>query len=86
MQFSHHQFEIHRQPSYSNSDQASFPDLNINNISRNNTQLPSSKVKLNCFLTDSFNEVNLEVDKKITLGTLKKKIVEVANLNSQKKI
>ena len=85
MQFSHHQFEIHRQPSYSNSDQASFPDLNINNISRNNTQLPSSKVKLNCFLTDSFNEVNLEVDKKITLGTLKKKIVEVANLNSQKK-
>ena len=85
MQFSHHQFEIHRQPSYSNSDQASFPDLNINNISRNNTQLPSSKVKLNCFLTDSFNEVNFEVDKKITLGTLKKKIVEVANLNSQKK-
>ena len=85
MQFSHHQFEIHRQPNYSNSDENSFPDLNINNISRNNTQLPSSKVKLNCFLTDSFNEVNFEVDKKITLGTLKKKIVEVANLNSQKK-
>ena len=85
MKFSHQQFEIHRQESYSNSGEASFPDLNINNISRNNTQLPSSKVKLNCFLTDSFNEVNFEVDKKITLGTLKKKIIEVANLNSQKK-
>ena len=85
MKFSHQQFEIHRQPNYSNSDDVSFPDININNISRNNTQLPSSKVKLNCFLTDSFNEVNFEVDKKITLGTLKKKIIEVANLNSQKK-
>ena len=85
MKFSHHEFEIHRQESYSNSGDASFPDLNINNISRNNTQLPSSKVKLNCFLTDSFNEVNFEVDKKITLGTLKKKIIEVANLNSNKK-
>ena len=85
MKFSHQQFEIHRQESYSNSGDVSFPDLNINNISHNNTQLPSSKVKLNCFLTDSFNEVNFEVDKKITLGTLKKKIIEVANLNSQKK-
>ena len=85
MKFSHQQFEIHRQESYSNSGEPSFPDLNINNISRNNTQLPSSKIKLNCFLTDSFNEVNFEVDKKITLGTLKKKIIEVANLNSQKK-
>ena len=86
MKFSHQQFEIHRQPSYSNSGEPSFPELNINNISRNNnTQMPSSKVKLNCFLTDSFNEVNFEVDKKITLGTLKKKIIEVANLNSQKK-
>ena len=85
MQFSHQQFQIHRQESYSNSGEASFPDINLNNISRNITQLPSSKVKLNCFLTDSFNEVNFEVDKKITLGTLKKKIIEVANLNSQKK-
>ena len=85
MKFSHQQFEIHRQESYSNSGDVSFPDLNINNVSRNNTQLPSSKVKLNCFLTDSFNEVNFEVDKKITLGTLKKKIIEVANLNSKKK-
>ena len=85
MKFSHQQFQIHRQESYSNSGDVSFPDLNINNISRNNTQLPSSKVKLNCFLTDSFNEVNFEVDKKITLGTLKKKIIEVANLNSKKK-
>ena len=85
MQFSHQQFQIHRQESYSNSGEASFPDINLNNISRNITQLPSSKVKLNCFLTDSFNEVNFEVDKKIKLGTLKKKIIEVANLNSQKK-
>ena len=89
MKFSHEQLEIHRQTSYSNTgaggDESSFPELNINTFSRNNTPLPSSKVKLNCFMADSFNEVNFEVDKKITLGTLKKKIIEVANLNSQKK-
>ena len=83
MKLSHEQFEIQRQKSYNNSRD----DININNISRNlnNQNLPSSKVKLNCFLTDSFNEVNFEVDKKITLGTLKKKIIEEAHLNSNKK-
>ena len=83
MKLSHEQFEIQRQKSYNNSRD----DININNISRNlnNQNLPSSKVKLNCFLTDSFNEVNFEVDKKITLGTLKKKIIEEAHLNGNKK-
>ena len=86
MQFSHHQFEIHRQPSYSNSDEASFPDLNINNISRNNTQLPSSKVKLNCFLTDSFNEVNFEVDKKNNFRYTKKENSRSRKFKFPKKI
>ena len=85
MKLSHEQFEIQRQKSCYNSGDGSVSDLNLNNISRNNQNLPSAKVKLNCFLTDSFNEVNFEVDKKITLGTLKKKIIEEAHLNSKKK-
>ena len=87
MKLSHEQFEIQRQKSCYNSRDGSITELNLNNISRNanNQILPSSKVKLNCFLTDSFNEVNFEVDKKITLGTLKKKIIEEAHLNSDKK-
>ena len=87
MKLSHEQFEIQRQKSCYNSRDGSISELNLNNLSRNasNQILPSSKVKLNCFLTDSFNEVNFEVDKKITLGTLKKKIIEEAHLNSDKK-
>ena len=85
MKLSHEQFEIQRQKSCYNSRDGSVSDLNLNNISRNNQNIPSAKVKLNCFLTDSFNEVNFEVDKKITLGTLKKKIIEEAHLNSNKK-
>ena len=83
MKFSHEQFEINHQKRTKNS----MDDLNPNNINRNNTNqnLPSSKIKLNCFLTDSFNEINLEVDKKITLGTLKKKIIEEGHLNNNKK-
>ena len=87
MKLSHEQFEIQRQNSCFNSGEGSVSDLNLNNMSRNinNQKMPSSKVKLNCFLTDSFNEVKFEVDKKITLGTLKKKIIEEAHLNSNKK-
>ena len=87
MKLSHEQFQIQRQKSCYNSRDGSVSDINLNNISRNMNapNLPSSKVKLNCFLTDSFNEVNFEVDKKITLGTLKKKIMEEAHLNSNKK-
>ena len=87
MKLSHEQFEIQRQNSCFNSGDGSVTELNLNNISRNinNQKMPSSKVKLNCFLTDSFNEVKFEVDKKITLGTLKKKIIEEAHLNSNKK-
>ena len=86
MKLSHEQFEIQRQKCF-NSKEEPVSDLNLNSISRNanNQNLPSSKVKLNCFLTDSFNEVNLVVDKKITLGTLKKKIIEEAQLNGNKK-
>ena len=87
MKLSHEQFEIQRQKSCYNCRDGSYSELNLNNISRNtnNQNLPSSKIKLNCFLTDSFNEVNFEVDKKITLGTLKKKIIEEAHLNSNRK-
>ena len=87
MKLSHEQFEIKPQKSFYNSREGSYSNLNINNISRNanNQNCPSSKVKLNCFLTDSLNEVNFEVDKKITLGTLKKKIIEEAHLSINKK-
>ncbi len=88
MKLSHEQFEIQRQKSCYNCRDGTYSELNLNNISSRNTSnqiLPSSKIKLNCFLTDSFNEVNFEVDKKITLGTLKKRIIEEAHLNSNKK-
>ena len=40
------------------------------------SETPKTKVKLHCCLSDSWSDVDLEVDNKISIGTLKRKIVK----------
>ena len=82
MKTSHEQFQIQRPISCFSTPKETRSNMNIQSSIDENS---NSKIKLNCFLTDSFSEINFEVDRKITLGTLKKKIIEKAHLNDNKK-